>query len=254
CKQKAGTYHLLTLPCPNRWHGIGFAITPHLRRFLHKYCAQSDRVGFFQLRLPKAQRVNIVNAYAPHSGYPVAAIDSFYADLNTALSKLPQRDRTIILGDFDAKIVQHRENESFLGQWGSGRRNHNLMMCITNPAFRKRARNITTWTLRLKDHCIFIQIDYINCSQQANKLCSNEQSWGSILTPSDHKLVTLDFDLRALRGLRRHQEQTHNNEAETRLATHLLQVSHLVLTTSREKPFLTSRNTDNYGPTLDDHA
>ena len=35
-EQKAGTYHLFTLPCSNRWHGISFAVAPHLRRFLYK--------------------------------------------------------------------------------------------------------------------------------------------------------------------------------------------------------------------------
>ena len=129
-----------------------------------------------------------MNAHAPHSGYPVAAIDGFYADLTKALSKLPQRDTTIILGDFNAKIGQRPDNESFLGQWGRGRRNRNghilASFCdaddffITNTAFRKRARNITTWTLRLKDHCIFNQIDYIICSQRTTTLCSNAQSRG----------------------------------------------------------------------------
>ncbi|CAH0521940.1 unnamed protein product [Peronospora belbahrii] len=109
---------------------------------------------------------------------------------------------------------------------------------ITNTAFRKRARDITTWTLRLKDHCIFNQIDYIICSQRTKKLCSqrtkklcsqrtkklcsNTQSWGGTLTPSDDKLVTLDLDLRALRELRRRQEQARSSEAETLLATHFL--------------------------------
>ncbi|RMX62413.1 hypothetical protein DD238_008359 [Peronospora effusa] len=133
----------------------------------------------------------------------------YAVDLTTALSRLPQRDTTIILGDFNAKIGQRREHESFLGQWVRGRRNRNshilASFCdanesfITNTAFRKRARNITTWTLRLKNHCIFNQIDYIICSQRTKKLFCNAQSWGGILTPSDHKLVTLDFDLRALR-------------------------------------------------------
>ncbi|RQM10963.1 hypothetical protein DD237_008435 [Peronospora effusa] len=45
---------------------------------------------------------------------------------------------------------------------------------------------------------------------------------GGTLTPSDHKLVTLDFDLHALRGLRRRQERARDSEAETRLATHFL--------------------------------
>lgn len=36
-EQKAGTYHLLTNLCSNRWHGICFAVAPHLRRFLYKY-------------------------------------------------------------------------------------------------------------------------------------------------------------------------------------------------------------------------
>ncbi|OWZ09125.1 RxLR effector protein [Phytophthora megakarya] len=231
-EQKTGTYHLLTLPCSNRWQGIGFAVAPHLRRFLHKFWAQSDRVGVLQLRLPKGQRVNIVNAYAPHSGYPIEAIDSFYAELNTALSKLPHRDTTFILGDFNAKIGQRRDNESFLGNWGRGRRNRNghvlASFCdandlfLTNTAFRKRARNITTWTLRLKNHSIFNQIDYIICNQRTKRLCVNAQSWGGTLTPSDHKLVTLDFDFRALQGLRRQQEQSRSNNSDTHLATHLL--------------------------------
>lgn len=124
--------------------------------------------------------MNIVNAYAPHSGYPVEAIDSFYVDLTTALFKLPHYDTTIILGDFNAKIGQRHDTESFLGQWGRGRRNRNghvlasfgdaNNLFITNTAFRKRARNITTWTLRLKNHCIFNQIDYIICSQRTNKI------------------------------------------------------------------------------------
>ncbi|RQM12659.1 hypothetical protein DD237_007718 [Peronospora effusa] len=176
-----------------------------------------------------AQRVNIVNAYAPLNGYPVEASDSFYFDLTTAIFyRLPQRDTTIILGDFNAKIGHCREHESFLGQWGRGRRNRNghtlASFCdtndlfISNTAFRKRARNTTTWTLRLKNHCIFDQIDYIICSQRTKKLCSNAQSWKGILTPSDYKLVTLDFDLSARRGLRLRQD----HDAETRLATHLL--------------------------------
>ncbi|ETO99849.1 hypothetical protein F441_22727, partial [Phytophthora nicotianae CJ01A1] len=47
-------------------------------------------------------------------------------------------------------------------------------------------------------------------------------SWGGILTPSDHKLVTLDFDLRALKGLKTRKRATWLNETETRFATHLL--------------------------------
>ena len=55
-----------------------------------------------------------MNAYAPHSGYPVAAIDGFYADLNNALSKLHQRDTTIILGYFNAKIGHAATMNRFL--------------------------------------------------------------------------------------------------------------------------------------------
>ncbi|RQM13383.1 hypothetical protein DD237_006674 [Peronospora effusa] len=116
-----------------------------------------------------------------------------------------------------------------MGPWRWNRNGHILAsfcdaneLFITNTAFSKRARNITTWTLRLKNHCIFNQIDYIICSQRTKTLCSNAQSWRGILTPSDHKLVTLDFNLSALRGLRRRQEQVRSSDAETRLATHLL--------------------------------
>lgn len=93
---------------------------------------------------------------------------------------------------------------------------------ITNTAYRKHAHNITTWVIRLQTHCIFNQDKYIICGQQAKQLSSNAQSREGNLTSSDHKLVTIDFDSRALCGLRRRHDQTLTSKADTRLATHTL--------------------------------
>ena len=46
-EQKAGTYHLLTLPCSNHWHGIGFAVPPIYAGFFTNTGPNPIKLGFF---------------------------------------------------------------------------------------------------------------------------------------------------------------------------------------------------------------
>ncbi|POM63001.1 RxLR effector candidate protein [Phytophthora palmivora] len=143
----------------------------------------------------------------PNNGYPAAAIDSFYADPNIVLSKLAQRDTTVILGDSTPKSPWSKEP----------RRLHPRLFLIQKT--RVQHHDIDTPTqgpLHLQPNRLY------HLQPMEEGLCSNAQYWEGILTLSAHKLVTLDSDLLALRGLRQRQEQAHNSEAESRLATHLL--------------------------------
>ncbi|KAE9062823.1 hypothetical protein PF006_g31085 [Phytophthora fragariae] len=170
--------------------------------------------------------MNIINAYAPHMGRRIEEADRFYADLATTHNKLPRRDLTFVLGDFNAKLGQPRDGEQFVGNWARGYRNRNghllAAFCelhgltATNTFFRKRAKNLTTWTQRRVGHCIYNQIDYLLSLASILKLCTNAHAWGGTLTNSDHKLVTADFNLR---DVPRRRFQTHvARDEETRLA------------------------------------
>ncbi|KAE9335802.1 hypothetical protein PF008_g13320 [Phytophthora fragariae] len=223
--QSIGNYFLITLKCTNPHYGIGFVVVPHLRRYVTSAWAVSDRIGVLQLRL-RSGRMNIINAYAPHMGRRIEEADRFYADLATTHNKLPRRDLTFVLGDFNAKLGQPRDGEQFVGNWARGYRNRNghllAAFCelhgltATNTFFRKRAKNLTTWTQRRVGHCIYNQIDYVLSLASILKLCTNAHAWGGTLTNSDHKLVTADFNLR---DVPRRRFQTHvARDEETRLA------------------------------------
>ncbi|POM73362.1 Ubiquitin-conjugating enzyme E2, partial [Phytophthora palmivora] len=221
--QSIGNYSLITLKCTNPHYGVGFVVAPHLRRYVTSAWAVSDRIGVLQLRL-RSGRMNIINAYAPHMGRSIEEADRFYADLATTHNKLPRRDLTFVLGDFNAKLGQPHEH--FVGSWARGYRNRNghllAAFCelheltATNTFFRKRAKNLTTWTQRRVGHCIYNQIDYVLSPASILKLCTNAHAWGGTLTNSDHKLVTADFNLR---DVPRRRFQTHvARDEETRLA------------------------------------
>ncbi|EGZ19002.1 hypothetical protein PHYSODRAFT_286145, partial [Phytophthora sojae] len=68
--------------------------------------------------------------------------------------------------------------------------------------FSKRAENKTTWSQRKRTHCVYNQIDYVLCPQSCRRFCLDTQSWGGAITPSDHKIVTADFELKHIRRLR----------------------------------------------------
>ncbi|ETN14215.1 hypothetical protein PPTG_07853 [Phytophthora nicotianae INRA-310] len=126
--------------------------------------------------------------------------------LSTIVSTFNRRDITFITGDFNAKLGNRVTGETFLGVHARGRRNRNghalaafcdaFQFFAANTAFKKRARNKTTWTQRRNEHIVYNHIDYVLCPQNCRRLCQDAQSWGGTLTASDHKLVTEDFFLR----------------------------------------------------------
>ncbi|RLN98610.1 hypothetical protein BBJ28_00008321 [Nothophytophthora sp. Chile5] len=147
-------YTLLTLPAQEKCHGVGFAVSPRLIPYLHRVWAHSDRIGVLEMRLPQTGHVNVVTAYAPHSGRPLTEVDTFYADLRAVMDQFSRRDITFITGDFNAKLGRRVQGETFLGRHARGARNRNghaladfcdtYHLFATNTDFQKRAKNKTT--------------------------------------------------------------------------------------------------------------
>ncbi|EGZ11774.1 hypothetical protein PHYSODRAFT_286822, partial [Phytophthora sojae] len=128
------------------------------------------------------------------------------------MDQFPRRDITMLTGDFNAKLGQKTTGETFLGPHARGTRNRNghllaafcdtYQLFATNTAFPKRAKNKITWSQRKRTHCVYNQIDYVLCPQSCRRFCLDAQSWGGAITPSDHKIVTADFELKHIRRLR----------------------------------------------------
>ncbi|GFO44724.1 RNA-directed DNA polymerase from mobile element jockey-like [Plakobranchus ocellatus] len=116
----------------------------------------------------------------------------------------------IFAGDFNSKVGKRSGEESCLGNYSRGFRNENgenlVDFCeknklfITNTAFNKAARHITTWVGSRKNNenktvYVYNQIDYIICRQGQKHLITNAQSYGGTKVCSDHKLVKTTFEV-----------------------------------------------------------
>ena len=96
--------------------------------------------------------------------------DNFYEDLNTVIAAVPNADKLIILGDFNARVGSDSVSwEGVIGKHGVGNCNSNglllLLTCaehsllITNTVFNLPTRNRTTWMHPHSKH--WHLIDYV---------------------------------------------------------------------------------------------
>ena len=200
------------LESDSRHYGNGFVISARLAPNIEGYQRITDRIAVLTVRLTKSINLKLVNVYGPTSQRTKDGdnneADEMYNDLNHVIDKFRPTDLFFVVGDFNSKMGRAREGEKFIGSYGRGKRNlnghalasalDNLDLFAVNTAFKKPARNITTWVGDRNKIQIYNQIDYILCAQDKKYLCTDAQSWGGTYTNSDHKLVTATFDLSSM--------------------------------------------------------
>ncbi|PZC75629.1 hypothetical protein B5X24_HaOG205905 [Helicoverpa armigera] len=97
-----------------------------------------------------------LSVYAPTLGSSDDIKDKFYEELTQCLHKIPNREKILLLGDFNARVGRDYEAwPKVLGRHGVGNINSNgqllLSLCaqfqlaITNTMFRLAAKHKTTW-------------------------------------------------------------------------------------------------------------
>ena len=125
-----------------------------------------------KLQLPLGHKTNamLISAYAPTTTNPDEMKDIFYEELNSLISSVPQSEKLIILGDFNARVVtDHQAWQNVIGKHGIGKCNSNglllLRLCashnlaITNTMFCLPTRNQTAWMHPRSRH--WHLIDYV---------------------------------------------------------------------------------------------
>ena len=85
------------------------------------YWTISDRVMVTKLKGTPVN-INIIEAYAPTSTSSEAELDTFYDQLEQAMSICKASEMKIVMGDFNAKIGECRQNQT-VGPHGLGNRN-----------------------------------------------------------------------------------------------------------------------------------
>ncbi|KAL0832506.1 hypothetical protein ABMA28_000722 [Loxostege sticticalis] len=170
------------------------------------YNPVSDRIITMRINA-KPNVLNIVQIYAPTAKAPDSVIDAFYESLVATLGKIPKREVTIILGDWNAKVGNTTNDDhirSTVGRFGLGDRNDRgqrliefcieMNLCITNTQFQHHPRRLYTWTSpggRYKN-----QIDYILVGTRWKSSVRNVKTYPGAECGSDHRLLIMKFALR----------------------------------------------------------
>eukprot|EP00795_Rhopilema_esculentum_P004207 gene4207-20394_t len=136
--------------------GVVFAIKDKLMKKLDSTPeGLSDRLMRLKLPLGKKRYATLISAYAPTMTNPGEINKKFYEELEALISTVPQSDKLILLGDFNARVGRdHLVWEGVIGHHGVGKCNSNglllLRTCatyglaITNTMFRLPTRNKTS--------------------------------------------------------------------------------------------------------------
>ena len=100
--------------------GVGFVISPTMRRSIIGFIQHSGRVATLKVRTIGG-KVAIINAYAPHSGKPYDERHDFYPDLSRVYSSTSAHGMEMVCGDLNARL--HRRlggEEDVLGPFVFG--------------------------------------------------------------------------------------------------------------------------------------
>ncbi len=86
-----------------------------------------------RLVLTNNQIATVVSAYAPTLNSEEEVKETFYACLDETLSRIPKKDKIILLGDFNARVgrVQHLWKGT-IGKEGIGNINTSGVMLLSN--------------------------------------------------------------------------------------------------------------------------
>uniref|UniRef100_A0A914W7K9 Reverse transcriptase domain-containing protein n=1 Tax=Plectus sambesii TaxID=2011161 RepID=A0A914W7K9_9BILA len=134
--------------------GVGFYVPISLNKDVVSFKPISARVAQLTVRLHGSRTLRLIQVHAPHSAHNDVDYETFLDDISALLS-VEQATRTIVMGDFNAKIGQQQDNEQTVGSHGLGDRNergqklvdfcedHGLY--VLNTFYQKKPQRRWTW-------------------------------------------------------------------------------------------------------------
>ena len=95
---------------PTDWYGVGFVISPRLRRHRRGFCQINDRIASLKLKC-RGGTFAIITVLAPHNLRPQQEKWDFYEKLNQVASNTSTNGPKYFFGDFNARIGPSRPGE-----------------------------------------------------------------------------------------------------------------------------------------------
>ena len=150
-------------------------------------------------------KLNVIQFYAPTNDADQDKKDTFYQQLQDVIDSKGNKDITIVMGDFNAKIgADNTGYEDTIGTQGLEQMNENgerfAEMCALNQLvigcsiFPHKRIHKATW--RSPDHETENQIDHICIKQRFGRSCKDVRVMTGADVASDHHLVVTQIRLR----------------------------------------------------------
>ena len=188
--------------------GVGILFNENTAKSLKGWWGVSDRVIVAKLE-SKPFDIGIIQVYAPTSTHEDEEVEKFYEDLDKGMKQLKSQDVKIVMGDFNAKVGNER-NEDIVGPWGLGdinERGERLIdwckengLMVANTWYKNHARRRYTWISpgdRTRN-----QIDYILIQKRFRNSIKYAKSLPGADCGSDHVPVVCKMKVK-LRKLKK---------------------------------------------------
>ena len=196
--------------------GVGVIMKNSIAKSLLGYWPISDRVMLVKLQ-GKPFNINLIQVYAPTKEYSEDINEAFYEQVETAFKYIKNKEYTIVMGDFNAK-VGNKKHKDIIGSYGLGKRNergerliqfceeHNLV--VTNTLFQQPPRRLYTW--KSPGDIVRNQIDYILVSQRYRNSSKQVKTYPGADVNSDHNpvIAKLEIKLKNIRQFKRKNNLT----------------------------------------------
>lgn len=183
--------------------GVGFLVDSTLTNSISLFQIISPRVALLHVNT-KPFKLACIVCYAPHEAHTDEIKSTFYHDLDTALSHIPQNTLILIGGDFNAQLSNKLTLPQIKGPWSpksvttdNGFRlvdfadKHKLF--IASTAFRHKLPHLYTW---LSPNGHRSQIDHILISRRFRSSLRDVRSYWGYSIGSDHALVKTSLQLK----------------------------------------------------------
>lgn len=186
--------------------GVGFMLSSQAQKALIGWEAHGPRIITASFHTQKKKiKLNIVQCYAPTNDGEEEDKDQFYSRLQKTIESYPDKDFTILMGDFNAKVGQDNTwYEQVMGTHALGEVNENgerfANLCALNnlviggSIFPHKRIHKNTW--RSPDNLTENQIDHLCISKKFRRSLQDVRVRRGADVASDHHLVVARLKLK----------------------------------------------------------
>ena len=210
--------------------GVGFIVAPWAIGSIIGFTLFSDRLSMLRVRV-SGGNLNLITAYAPHSGHKLALRQSFFHHMQQIWRPLSAHTATIAMGDWNAKLYRRFcGEEDIIGKYvfespvpkHVSITNRELLVeacvaigaCVANTHFLKPSEqlvtyhNLTTKPMHQISPCGFAQIDHCLVDRGALHLLDDISTDRRAPLPTHHFILLATLAIKSEKDKKTERNKT----------------------------------------------